>query len=461
MKLWFDGGVDTVTGSCHRLEVDGRFVLRDCGLYQGRRQEAAERNRTFRADPTRLSAVLLSHAHIDHCGNLPSLARAGYAGPIHATHATADLCGVMLRDAAHIQEADAAYLNQKTNRRGLPPVEPLYTMADAEAALALFRGHAYGESVDVAPGVRLTGVDAGHVLGAELAAMDVEEQGRRIRIGFAVDLGRRHLPLLRDPERLENIDLLVLESTYGERRHEDARQARERLAAVVETTLDRGGKLFVPSFALERTQEILYHLNALQAEGRLAPVCAYVDSPMAAAVTQVFERHLGLLDEESHDLMRRQGSLFPPWVKFTASVEESKRITASNAPCIVIAASGMCEHGRILHHLKHGIENPKNAIALVGFQAAHTLGRRLLEGAPEVRVFGDTFRVRAQVHVMPAFSAHADRDELVRYVQAVRPRRIALVHGEPAARAALAELLRQPSIRADVVIPAAGDALEL
>lgn len=460
MKLRFDGGADTVTGSLVQIEVNGHRVLRDCGLFQGPRRLAFERNRSFPFAATEVSAVILSHAHIDHCGNLPSLARAGLEGPIHATHATADLCGIMLHDAAHIQEQDAAYLNQKTNRRGLPPVEPLYTTADADVALGWLRGHAYDEPVEVAPGVTLTGVEAGHVLGAELSVLDVEENGRRQRVVFAVDLGRRNLPLLRDPEVVADADLLVIESTYGNRDHADVRTARARLGEVVRTTLGRGGKLFIPSFALERTQEILYHLHALEAEGALGRVCAYVDSPMAGAVTRVFERHLDLFDEEAHELHHRMGSLFPSWVRFTSTVDESKRITASDAPCIVLAGSGMCEHGRILHHLKHGIENPRNAIAIVGFQAAHTLGRRLVEGEKRVRVFGDEFTVRAEVHVLNAFSAHADRRELIEYVRAARPRRIVLVHGENGVRAALAEALRAEQT-APVLLPAAGDVVEL
>lgn len=460
MRLRFDGGADTVTGSLIWIEVNGRQLLRDCGLFQGPRQVSLERNRSFPFVAKELSAVILSHAHIDHCGNLPSLVRLGFQGPIHATTPTVDLCGIMLRDAAHIQEQDAAYLNQKTSRRGLPPVEPLYTAADAEAALSLLHAHAYGEPVWVAPGVRLTGMDAGHVLGAELSVLDVDENGQHRRVVFAFDLGRRHLPLLRDPEVVAEADLLVIESTYGNREHSDARTARERLGEVVRTTLGRGGKLLIPSFALERTQEILYHLHVLQADGAIGPICAYVDSPMASAVTRVFERYLDLYDEEAREIYHRLGSLFPSWVHFTSTVEESKRITASDMPCIVLAGSGMCEHGRILHHLKHGIENSRNAIAIVGFQAAHTLGRRLVEGEKRVRVFGDEFTVRAEVHVLNAFSAHADRRELVEYVQAARPRRIALVHGENSARTAFANELREVQ-KAPVLLPAAGDTIEL
>ncbi len=460
MKLTFDGGTDTVTGSMHWIEVGGRRILRDCGLFQGRRAESAQRNREFRFSPDSVDALVLSHAHIDHCGNIPSLARAGCRAPVHATEATRDLCDIMLRDAAFIQEQDAAYLNQKTNRQGLPPVEPLYTMADAEAALRLFRGHPYGRPVEVAPGVTVTYRDAGHILGAALTVFDLEENGRRVRVGFAFDLGRRNLPLIRDPEILSDIDTLIIESTYGDRLHDDARTATERLGEVVRETLGRGGRLFIPSFALERAQEILYHLNVLQAAGRIERCCAYLDSPMATRVAKVFEQHIGLLDEDTHALMKRQGSIFPPWVRFTASVEDSKRLTASGSPCIVIAASGMCEHGRILHHLKHGIGDPRNAVAIVGYQASYTLGRRLVEGDRQVRIFGDMFDVRATIHTLNAFSAHADRNDLIEYVQAVRPRRTFLVHGEEAARTALAGALRARNL-GEVFTPARGDSVEL
>lgn len=460
MKLTFDGGADTVTGSMHWLDAGGHRILRDCGLFQGRRAEAFARNRSFLLPPESADALVLSHAHIDHCGNIPSLTRAGFRGPVHATPATCDLCGIMLRDAAYIQEQDAAYLNQKTSRKGLPPIEPLYTAADAEIALKLFRGHAYGRPVEVAPGVTVTYHDAGHILGAALTVFDLEENGRRRRVAFAFDLGRKNLPLLRDPETLKDVDTLILESTYGDRLHDDARSATAKLGEIVRETLGRGGKLFIPSFALERAQEILYHLNVLQAQGVIQKSCAYVDSPMAAKVAKVFEQYVGLLDEETHALLRDQGSVFPPWVRFTESVDDSKRLSASRSPCIIIAASGMCEHGRILHHLKHGISDPRNAVAIVGYQASYTLGRRLVEGDRQVRIFGDMFDVRATVHTLHAFSAHADRNDLIAYVEAVRPRRTFLVHGEAAARTSLAEALRAKNL-GDVFTPARGDTVDL
>lgn len=461
MKLHFLGGVDTVTGSQHIVEAGGAKVLRDCGLFQGRRAESKETNSRLPFSPGDLRSVVLSHAHIDHCGNLPMLARQGYRGPIHATTATASLCGIMLRDAAHIQEQDAAYLNQKTNRRGLPPIEPLYTAKDTEDALELFRGHRYHDPVEVAPGVTLTSFDAGHILGAELSLFTVARNGARRRVGFAFDLGRRHLPLLRDPEPLEDLDVLVLESTYGDRVHADAGRAEEQLREVVKRTHDRAGKVLIPSFALERAQEIIYHLVSLVERGRLPEMPVYVDSPMATALSTVFDQNAEYLDAEYHALRSKVGRVLQPrWLTYTASVEESKRVTSSERPCIVIAASGMCEHGRILHHLKHGISNPRNTVVIVGFQAPHTLGRRLVNGDATVRIFGDEFERKAEVVTLNAFSAHADRDDLVAFARGTRAKKVFLVHGEQDQRGALAEKLKEAGFD-QVFLPSRGDVVEL
>ncbi|OQW97814.1 MAG: hypothetical protein BWK77_00830 [Verrucomicrobia bacterium A1] len=461
MKIHFLGGVDTVTGSQHLVEANGSFVLRDCGMFQGRREESRERNGRFSFDIPRLNAVVLSHAHIDHCGNLPALVRQGYRGPIHATTATDALCGIMLRDAARIQEQDAAYLNQKASRKDLPPIEPAYGVKDAEDTLQLFRGHRYGESVDVAPHVAVTFRDAGHILGAALTTFTIEENGKSRRIAFAFDLGRKDLPMIRDPEILHDVDALIIESTYGDRLHDDAVKAEEQLRAIVDRTLRRGGKVIIPSFALERAQEIIYHLGSLVNAGRLPAPRVYVDSPMATRVSDVFAKSAEYFDDDYARLHRQAGHVMrPPWLRYIASVEESKSVTASNEPCIVIAASGMCEHGRILHHLKHGIENPANSIVIVGFQAERTLGRRLVEGEQKVRIFGDWFERKAEVVVLNAFSAHADRNELLEYVRNVRPPRVFLVHGESRQREAFGAALKEAG-QPEVHLPAAGDVVEL
>lgn len=461
MKLQFLGGTDTVTGSKHLITCNGANVLRDFGMYQGRRDESEAINRELGVDPARLQNVLISHAHIDHCGMLPLLVASGYQGPVHATTATAKLCDIMLRDAANIQEMDAGYLNQKTNRKGLPAVQPLFTVRDAEAAIRLFRGHRYHQPLELAPGLSCEAYDAGHILGSALTVFNLEEKGRRVRVGYAVDLGRHGLPLIRDPELMKDLDVMVMESTYGDRTHDEATQAEEQIRAVVQRTLDRGGKVLIPSFALERAQEIIYHLSALMVAGRLPRVDVFLDSPMASAVSKVFDGSREYLDDDTHSLYRSMGCLTcPPWVKLSETVAQSKAITGSDRPAIVIAASGMCEHGRILHHLKAGITNPRNTIVLVGYQASYTLGRRLQEQQTRIRIFGDWFERQAEVTSLHAFSGHADRNDLIRYVKAVGPKKTFLVHGEADQRAALAEALRAEQA-GEVYTPKKGDVVEL
>jgi metallo-beta-lactamase family protein len=461
MNITFYGGAETVTGSMHLIEANGSRVLRDVGMFQGRREEANRINRLFEFGPATIDAVQISHAHIDHCGNLPTLCAAGFGGPVYATTATARLLGVMLRDSAHIQMQDVAYLNQKTSRKGKPPVEPLYTMADAEEAIARLRGHRYHEPILLAPGIEVEDYEAGHILGAAVSRYTVTEGGRAATVGFAVDLGRFHLPLIRDPEAMPPVDLLVLESTYGNRTHGKAENARGQLCEVIRRTWERGGKVIIPAFALERAQELIYHISSLMLDGELEKRPVYLDSPMATEVTKIFDEHSDYLDEE-YDAMRGRMEclLCPPWMHPTPTVAASKKVTESNEPCVVIAASGMCEHGRILHHLKHGIENPDNTVVIVGYQAVHTLGRRLVEGAREIKVFGDLFDRNAEVVVLDAFSAHAGRDDLIAYAKGSGASRIALVHGEQEAREALAEAVRAET-GAEVLLPGRGDQVAL
>ncbi|HMP96291.1 MAG TPA: MBL fold metallo-hydrolase [Kiritimatiellia bacterium] len=461
INLHFHGGADTVTGSMHLIEVNGARVLRDAGLFQGRREDARRINRSFGFNPGDINAVLLSHAHIDHCGNLPSLCAQGYRNPIHATAATARIAEVMLRDSAQIQMQDAAYLNQKTNRKGQPAIDPLYTLADAEQAISLLRGHAYHQPVALAPGIRSTAYEAGHILGAELSYLELNDGRKTVKLGFAVDLGRHHLPLIRDPEVMPPVDVLVLESTYGNRLHGPAENARDQLRAVITRTWAGGGKVLIPAFALERAQELIYHISSMMIDGELEKRPVYLDSPMAAAVTRIFDQHADYLDEEYHAMREKMTCLMcPPWVKVAATPDESRRITAAREPCVVIAASGMCEHGRILHHLKHGIENPANTVVIVGYQAVHTLGRRLVEGQKEVRIFGDMFDRNASVDVLDAFSAHADRKDLIACAAQSGARAVYLVHGEEDAREALAEALRT-ELAVKVYLPRRGETAEL
>jgi len=461
MKLHFYGGADTVTGSMHMVEAGNSRVLRDAGLYQGRRDEARAINQNLGFDVGVVDAVLLSHAHIDHCGNLPTLSALGYQGPIHATTATMKVTEIMLRDSAHIQAQDVAYLNQKTNRQGLTPIEPLYSIADAEAAITLLRGHKYHHEMELAPGIRSEAFEAGHILGAELSLMTAEENGRKQKVGFAVDLGRHNLPLIRDPEFMPALDVLVLESTYGNRLHGKAEFARKQLQEVIVNTWAKGGKVIIPAFALERAQELIYHISSLMADGHIDKRPVYLDSPMAIAVTKIFDKQSDYLDEEYKSRRKEIDCLMcAPWMHAAATVDESKAITASDEPCIVIAASGMCEHGRILHHLKAGIGNPDNTVVIVGYQAAHTLGRRLVEQQEEVKIFGDMFTRRASVEVLDSFSAHADRNDLIAFAKQSRAKKIYLVHGEAEGREALALALRA-EIEAEVFLPKRGDVVEL
>ena len=462
MKWHFLGGADQVTGSKHLLETEGARILFDCGLFQGRRKEANEINRNLGFHPAGLDAMVLSHAHIDHCGNIPTLAKNGYRNSIHATTATADLLPIMLRDSARIQEGDAAYLNQKTNRRGLPPIVPLYTSADAEAAIELIRPHAYETPVALPGGVTLIHVDAGHILGAALARLEIPRRERPpLRLALVFDLGRYNLPLLNDPVQIRDVDIVIAESTYGDRLHDDARQEGEDLRLAVNRALARGGKVMIPTFALGRAQEIVYLIAQLRDRNEIPHVPVYLDSPMAQAISRVFEKSKTYLDEEYHDLRRRIGSIMTAgWLHFAETVEDSKTITSSSQPSIVLAASGMCEHGRILHHLKHGIGNPAHLVLLVGYQAQHTLGRRLQNGEKRVRIFGDEFEVKAEIETLRSFSAHADRTELLRYVRDARPRKVFLVHGEQDQRESFAKLLRE-ELRLAVELPANGDVVDL
>lgn len=461
MHIEFYGGSDTVTGSQHLLEANGYRILRDCGMYQGRRKDADRINRVIPFDVQDIHSVVLSHAHIDHCGNLPSLVKAGYQGPIHATSATCDLCAIMLRDAAKIQEQDAFYLNKKKSRKGLPSVDPLYVNEDAEAVLKLFKGHNYHDTLELAPGITMQSLEAGHILGSELSQFTLQEDGKTLKVGFAVDLGRNDLPLIRDPEMLQDIDVLVMESTYGNRFHGDAVLAGQQLADTVLRTYNRGGKTLIPSFALERAQEILFHLSSLVASGALPEIPVFVDSPMATEVTRVFSKRHEYMDDAFMELKRKMGHVLgAKWIRFVSSVEDSKKLTTMDSPCIIISASGMCEHGRILHHLKQGIGDPRTTVVIVGYQAQHTLGRRLVELQDEVRIFGESYERQAEIKTLNAFSAHADRRELLRYAKAVNPSKIFLVHGEQTPREELAKALREEGIP-DVILPARGERFEL
>jgi metallo-beta-lactamase family protein len=456
----FWGATRTVTGSMHRVDARGRVLLLDCGLYQGRRAESYHRNREFPFRVKEVDAVLLSHAHIDHCGNLPNLVRQGFSGTVYATPATRALAAVMLGDAAKIHEEDAAYLNRH-REKGTPKVEPLYDGRDVYRTLLLFKAVPYDTPVEVGPGLEATFVDAGHLLGSAMIGVRIDGPGGERRLTFTGDLGRPGLPILRDPEPLPMGDLLISESTYGGHTHEPVEETAERLGEVVRRTAERGGKVLIPAFAVGRTQTVVYFLHQLVNAGRLPDLPVYVDSPMATRATEVFRSHPECFNEYTLRLLGEHPDLFGErWVRYVDKVHESIALNEKREPCVIIAASGMCEAGRILHHLKHNVDDPRSTILIVGFQAPETLGRRLVERRPAVRILGQTLPLRAEVVVLNGLSSHADHGGLLRSLGplAGTARQVRLVHGELERAAALAEGLRAAGF-AGVAIPDRGESV--
>lgn len=465
MDLTFHGAAQTVTGSRHLLSINGSRLLLDCGLFQGRRQETYEKNLRFTFDPTEVDAVVLSHAHIDHCGNLPSLVAQGFPGPIHATLATRHLTDLLLQDAAHIQESDAEFLNKRLARRGEPPIRPLYTAQQAAAASSRFVSHDYNRPFEPVPGVSATFVDAGHILGSAAIVLQLEEKGRKLRLMFSGDIGRPGLPIIRDPVLPSQVDVLLMECTYGDIVHPPPEQAYQELRAVVRRTIDRGGKVVIPAFAVGRTQGLVYDLRQMVEAREIPHVPIYVDSPLAINVSEVFQGHPEFFDEEAHALIRSNPGRDPlgfDLVTYTRTPDESKALNDRKDPIIIISASGMAESGRILHHLRHNIEEPRNSILITSWMAPHTLGRRLVEKQPTVRIFGEEFPVRSEVAVINGLSAHAGQDQLVEYARATREqvRRIFLVHGEPEPAAALRAKLAEAGLK-QVHYPGPGERAEL
>jgi metallo-beta-lactamase family protein len=467
LRLRCVGAAQTVTGSRHIVETEHATILLDCGLFQGRRAESRERNRDLGFSARSIDVAVLSHAHIDHSGALPVLCKQGYTGSIYATPATRDLCAVMLEDAAMIQEADARYFNRALARGQASgePIEPLYETRDVERALEQMISLPYHKQQRIAQGVWLTFLDAGHVLGSAMVVLDVLDAGEQKRIVFSGDLGRKGLPLLRDPELPHGAHALIMESTYGDREHPPLDALDEELAAVINRTVARRGKVVIPSFALERAQQIVYSLKKLRLAGKIPKLPVYVDSPLTVSITQVFRMHPECYDAEARELLRSGESPFDlDGLSYVSSREDSIAIDQGDEPCVIISASGMCEAGRVLHHLKATIESPNNTVVIVGFQAQHTLGRRIVERRPSVRIFGVDRRLAAEVVVMNGFSAHADQRDLVRFVEGVANgsplRQIVLVHGERDAQETLrGRLLAQgfPTVH----VPTTGDLLEV
>jgi metallo-beta-lactamase family protein len=451
MNISFLGAAQTVTGSQHLLQINGHTLLLECGLFQGRRADTYERNRNFSFNPKELDAAILSHAHIDHSGNLPNLVKSGYRGPIYATHATAHLANIMLIDSGHIQELDVEFVNKRRARRGELPVEPLYTMEDAAQVAQYFQGVNYDEAFEPVPGVTAHLVEAGHILGSAAVVLDIKEKGRTFRLWFSGDIGRRKLPLVRDPLLPEKADYVIMECTYGDKPHRDPQAAYDELRDAVLRTTKRGGKVIIPAFAVGRTQELVYDFQKM-IDGREIPrIPVIVDSPLAVNASDVFRLHPECFDQETQEFIRsnkHQALLGFNLLTYTRSVEESKALNNRTDPMIIISASGMAENGRILHHLRNNIENPRNTILIVSWQAPDTLGRRLAERQPTVQIFGETYDRRAEVVTIGGLSAHAGQDFLLEYAQAANhsAKQIFLVHGEPPAEIALREKMEQVGI---------------
>jgi metallo-beta-lactamase family protein len=438
MKLTFAGAAGTVTGSMHQLEVDGKRYLLDCGMFQGRRKEAEQRNRWFLFPAPSIDAVVLSHAHIDHSGRLPLLAKNGFRGPIYATSATVDLCNAMLLDTAHILESDADFVNRR--HPGEEVAEPLYSKLDAEETMPLFQPVRYRIPVNIGNSLVMESYDAGHVLGS---ASVVLTDGKT-RLAYSGDVGRPGLPIIRDPEALPPVDYLIMESTYGGRKHPQENEAVGKLESVMKDTIGRGGRLIVPAFAVGRTQQLVLLLHHLMNENRLPSVPIFVDSPLAVNVTEVFRAHPECFDTETYTYLQNGEDPFGfKRLTYIRDARESKQLNDIQGPFIVISPSGMCEAGRVLHHLRHNVGNPKNTVLLTGYQAENTLGRKLKDGMKNVRIFGIPTEVRAEVESLDELSGHADSGELLDWMRPMTPtlKRVFLVHGEPVSSRPLAEAI--------------------
>lgn len=465
MRIHFFGATRTVTGSQHLIEVNGKKLLLECGLFQGRRAEADERNRNLPYDPKTVDSMVLSHVHIDHCGNLPNLVKSGYRGPIHATSATAGMAGLVLQDSAHIQEMDAEYVSKRNTKRGLPPVEPLYTAADAEAVIPRMVPHEYRQPFEACPGAAVTFSDAGHILGSAGVQLDIEEAGKKWLVVFSGDIGRRGLPILRDPSFPPPADILIMECTYGDKPHRDFSSAQDELRDMLRRTIHRQGKVIIPSFAIGRTQELVYCMGRMIEQGEIPRIPIIVDSPLAVGISDLYRKYPAYFDSDAEQLIRREGedrALGYEYVTFTRSVEESKALNGKNGPMVIISASGMAESGRIRHHLLNNIGDPKNAILIVSWQAPDTLGRQLAEQAKVVRIFGEPVERRAEVATIGGFSVHAGQNFLCEYAKAgaSNAKALFLVHGEPKAAQPFQDALKNAGVTPPTFYPDLGEPAE-
>ncbi len=460
MKIKFIGAAQTVTGSMHLIQTENSTFLLDCGLFQGRRKDAFEINRNFdQFNPSEIDFVILSHAHIDHAGNLPTLVKNGFDGKIYSTFATRDLCTIMLQDSAHIQEKDVEYVNKKRKRDGKKLFEPLYVQDDALETLEKFVGINYRKEFKITPEISLTFYDAGHILGSAIIYLKIMESGKQITLGFSGDLGRPHLPILKDPEQIPNVDYWICESTYGGKDHDNPTDSEEQLTNVLKKAHSKKSKVIIPAFSVGRTQELVYALHRIFESNKTERMPVYVDSPLAVNATEVFRLHPECFDTDTLQFIRKnEDPLGFNRLTYIKDVEDSKNLNSVDGPCIIISSSGMAENGRILHHLANNISNPKNIILMVGYAAEHTLGRKLIDGEKYVQIFGDAYDVKAEVITLNSFSAHADSDELLGYTSHFdksQLKKIFLVHGELEQQQAYKENLESTGFK-NVIIPTRG-----
>lgn len=466
MQIEFIGAAQTVTGSQHLLYINNKKILLECGLFQGRRSETYDKNKNFKFNPSEIDALILSHAHIDHSGNIPNLVSKGFKGLIYATSATVDLCQIMLRDSAHLQEKDIEFVNKKRKKKNEDSLDPLYTLEDVEQAMQHFVGVQYNTTMDLFPGIRFTFRDAGHILGSAGVSIEIEESGnKKIHLGFSGDIGRPESPVIKSPDVLRNLDTLIMESTYGNRLHSPAEEVEEELASTIREVIDNGGKIIIPAFAVGRTQTIVYMLHKLFDQNRIPEIPIYVDSPLAVEATSVFRSHPECLDRETYRIFLQDGN--DPFgfsrLKYIKKTEESKELNDKPGPMIIISASGMAEGGRILHHLANNIGNPKNLILFVGYAAEHTLARKIMDGNEIVKIFGEEFQVKAKIKEMDYFSGHADQKELLDYVRLNDQnmlKNIFLVHGEKDMAMPFREILLQKGY-INVQYPVSGEKINL
>ncbi len=465
MDIQFIGAAQTVTGSMHLVRTGTTNFLVDCGLYQGKRKLAFEINRNFEFfDPAEIDFVILTHAHIDHSGNLPTLVKKGFRGKIYSTFATRDLVTVMLRDSAHIQEKDVEYVNKKRKKKGQNLFEPLYTQEDALNALKLFVGLNYHHEIQLTPDIKLTFVDAGHILGSAVTFLSIIENNKEYKLGFSGDLGRPNLPILKDPEKIRDVDYFISESTYGGRYHDDPTNSEAELARVVNRAVKRKAKIIVPAFSVGRTQELVYALNNIFGRGDAPRIPVFVDSPLSVNATEVFRLHPECFDAETEEYIIHNKDPFGfNQLEYITEVSESKELNNVDGPMMIISSSGMCEAGRIQHHLKNNIEDPNNIILIVGYCAEHTLCRRIVEKNEYVKIFGEEYKLKAEVIVFNSFSAHADANELLDYVTKFdkeKMKKIFLVHGDIEQQEIFKKHLYEKGFK-NIAIPEKGDVFAL